>query len=212
LKVNQNLRLRRSDLGWLLLIPTLLGALLSPILLSAIVTLATRDQWETLSFVGQTYGAIAALITTLSLAAIAASLLIQNRALSVQIEQGSRDQYIELISIGLNHPEARSGGPFNEAASPAMMYSGLWITQWRALYVMEYMPEVELRTEFELLFTNSPEARARWALSREAYKAGAAGKRGNDFFRIVDEIHGTILQQGSEVDTDDGDGHDATED
>ena len=168
---------------------------LSPVLLLGIVGVARRQDWEELSFVGQTYGAIAAVVTALSVLAVGVSLLLQVRALNVQIEQAARTHYFDLLAMGLQYPDALPGGPFGGSVTSAMLYSGLWISYWRTLFMLGYMPEAELRIEIHALFSASSDARDRWAFGKEAYLSGALGSKGRQFFELVESQHNLITQE-----------------
>src|SRR4051794_4205130 len=161
------------------------AVIVSPILLRAVSELMGEQNWETLSFIGQTYGAVAALITAFSIAGIVVSLLLQVRALSVQMEHGARNNLIDLVSLGIAHPELIKGGPFGpEQPSLPMLYSGLWFSHFAGLYSLGFMSEAEVRSELEILLRSSTDARARWQSSRLAYKASLGTGLKRKYFDI----------------------------
>jgi hypothetical protein len=169
------------------------AVLLSPLLLAGLRQLSPDSGWETLSYIGQTYGAIAAILTALSLLALVWSIRLQSRGLEVQTEQVARAHYIDLVTLALQNPNLLPGSPWGPSAEPAMVYAGLWMAHWRGLYVLGYMPEDELRIELTGLFRVSPLARQRWTGTREFWRAGNLHGKDRRFFEIVEESLATAV-------------------
>jgi hypothetical protein len=164
--------------------------LISPLFLHLVANLSPRNDWELLGLVAQTYGAIAALLTALTLAGLAISLRFQFRAFQVQLEQGARAHYLDLVNLAIANPALIQAGPFAPGINTgASLYTGLWLAQYRSLFTLGQMAEPELRLELEALFRGKPDARKRWETGRKYYEAAADGGPYGEFVRIVDDIY-----------------------
>ncbi|MDQ0366103.1 DUF6082 family protein [Catenuloplanes indicus] len=157
----------------------------SPVLLLLVAWVFSAQEWERLSLVGQTYGAVAALLTALTLFGIILSLRVQARSVAVQVEQHARATYAELVTLGINNPELISAGPFVSGMTPRMLYTGLWLGLFRGHFMLGYMTADEVRRECLGLF-EEPDARLRWQIGREYYVSSATERRGREFIAIVD--------------------------
>jgi hypothetical protein len=84
-------------------------AVLALVILSpfALALLANEDgvDWNSLSTVGQTYGAVSAVIAVLALGGVAASLVVQNREAKANREQALRVLHTDLLRMAMDNPE-----------------------------------------------------------------------------------------------------------
>src|SRR5690348_3614764 len=75
----------------------------SPLALKSFGT-ARGLNWARLSYIGQTYGAASALLTTLALSGVAGSIFLQVRAINASREQSSREHHAHLIELSFKDP------------------------------------------------------------------------------------------------------------
>lgn len=162
--------------------------LASPFLILGMTNRIDDRDWERLSYVGETYGAIAAVLAALSLLGVAASLLLQARQVRVQLAQGARANLIDLVGLALDRPDLAAGAPFGRTPDPAALYAGLWISHFATLYRLGASDSAEVQGEIASLFRNSPAARERWATSREAYRVSLPGRAGREYFEMVEKM------------------------
>jgi len=121
--------------------------------------------WSQLSSIGQTYGAISALLTAMALIGVVASLLFQAREVRLAKEQAIRTFHHELIRMQLDDPlyMAALGAPWDMPIPPEhdqireFLYIHMWVSFWQTFYVMGMMPEDQLRRACEReLFYGEP--------------------------------------------------------
>ena len=81
---------------------------------------STQTNWSQLSSIGQTYGAISALLTAMALIGVVASLLFQAREVRLAKEQAIRMFHHELIRMQLDDPlyMAALGAPWDMPIPP----------------------------------------------------------------------------------------------
>ena len=114
---------------------------------------STQTNWSQLSSIGQTYGAISALLTAMALIGVVASLLFQAREVRLAKEQAIRTFHHELIRMQLDDPlyMAALGAPWDMPIPPEydqireFLYIHMWVSFWQTFYVMGMMPEDQLR-------------------------------------------------------------------
>jgi Family of unknown function (DUF6082) len=156
--------------------------------------------WNQLSNIGQTYGAISALISSLALGGVIVSLLYQARDGRTAREQSIRTLQHQLIRMQMEDPAfmTATGAPWNlpipaESASiREYLYIHMWVLFWAGNYVMGEMtmPSIKQTAKNELF--NSKAGRTYWAAVGRNMMETSAG-RYNRFFRILDEEYQKIV-------------------
>src|SRR5258708_23069269 len=157
-------------------------------------------EWGKLSNIGQAYGAISALISSLALAGIVVSLLYQARAGHTAREQSIRTLQQQLIIIEIEDPTLMTaiGAPWDLPipAESAKIREHLYIHMWAAFWAGNYVvgeltaPAVRKLVRGELF--NSRAGRAYWAAIRENVLSTNEGKY-RRFALIVDEEYQKVV-------------------
>jgi hypothetical protein len=179
--------------GVLALLATgVVAVLLSPLLLRLLAERSSAD-WESLSHVGETYGAASALLSALALAAIAASLFYQARqAAGLQI-QTVRMLHVELTKMALAEPELflpcwRPIDAPTIAGKRQHLYQNLLITYVWMSYELNGLTETEIRVLLSKIFEGEA-ARRYWRRVQADWMPTWASDRGRGrrFREIVTE-------------------------
>lgn len=177
--------------------------IVSPLALREFGTSA-HINWSQLSDIGQTYGAVSALLTAMALAGVVASLLFQARDVRVSKEQAIRTFHHELIRMQLDDPfymnalgaPTHMPVPADQDKVREFLYIHLWVTFWQTFYAMGMMPESQLRSACELeLFRGRP-GREYWEQARSTRPLYTKDRHIQKFYRILDEeYHKAIISQ-----------------
>jgi hypothetical protein len=174
--------------------------ILSPLALGRFGT-ATRLNWSQLSNIGQTYGAVSALLTAMALVGVVASLLFQARDIKLAREQAIRTFHHELIRMELDNPlyMAALGVPWDMPMPPEQdrmrqyLYIHLWVSFWQTFYTIGMMPEDQLRRACEReLFRGRP-GREYWEYARSTRPLYTKDRRSQHFEKILDEEYGKAI-------------------
>lgn len=185
-----------------LAIVTLLLVIISPLALRWFARVPGIN-WASLSNIGQTYGAISALLSALALGGVAISLLYQARDLKTSREQTSRAIHQELMRMEIEDPFymeilaapwGRTAGLNDYDALRRNNFVHLWVSYWEGQYVLGEMPEsaVRLAASSELLV--SPFGRRYWSLGRAGKLKSNTGRR-LQFIKIIDEEYRKIVAE-----------------
>jgi Family of unknown function (DUF6082) len=165
-----------------------------------------RTDWAQLSNIGQTYGAVSALLTPLALGGVVASLLYQARDSRNALEQTTRTLQFELIRMELDDPSLMTalGAPW-DLAIPSdsvsireYLYVQMWVSFWGGNYTNGGMPESAIRHFAAHELFRSRAGRAYWAAVGKLQIAHSKGAL-NQFFRFLDDEYEKALATGSPV-------------
>jgi hypothetical protein len=177
---------------------------LSPIALASLKSL-NRD-WSQLSNIGQTYGAISALISSLALGGVVVSLIYQARELRTSRNQTVRDFHHRLMRMEMEDPTLMTamGAPWNlpiPAESDKIreyLYLNMWVSYWAGNYVLGEMTDLEVaRTARNELFRSNA-GRAYWTAIRINVLAEPKNKY-RRFSRIIDSEYEKALSENTPV-------------
>jgi hypothetical protein len=188
---------RAAFVALLICITTAISILvvISPLALRAIA-LIPNISWPELSNIGQTYGAVSALLAALALVGVATSVLMQNRELRHSRWESGRARHFEIIRMALDDPLYRQvyGArtmPENEARLEG--YVNLLLEYWAMLWEFGDIQEERLRTFLgELLGSSAGHVYWRKFGSLRLHEAGT--KRERAFQRIADEVYRELGQ------------------
>jgi len=177
---------------------------LSPLALAGIARF--RSDWVQLSNIGQTYGAISAVLSALALGGIIASLLYQSRDSRIAHEQMTRTFQFDLIKLGLEDPSlmAAAGAPWDaDVASDfeslrQFLFIQMWVSYLAGNYVTGADSETAVRQVAELELFHGRPGRAYWSAVGERQIAGSRGRR-NHFFRILDDEYRKAISGNAPV-------------
>ncbi|MCW6005839.1 hypothetical protein K1W54_14810 [Micromonospora sp. CPCC 205371] len=139
---------------------------------------------------------ISTLISSLALAGVMVSLLLQVRQLQVNRLQAFRVTHAELIKMALDDPTlfadpADTLAPDSES-SRRNGFLNWHMQHFQFGYVIGAFNESGLRAQTSLLFA-VPSRRDWWKLVRDYYRIEATTRRERRFFEIVDEEYSRLL-------------------
>ncbi|MBM2614747.1 hypothetical protein JIG36_04155 [Actinoplanes sp. LDG1-06] len=132
----------------------LAGILIFPFLVRGV---AGRD-WQTLSDVGQAYGAISAILSGLALCGVAVSVTVQWRQTVWARIASARERHFELIKLILEDPELSYRGPADvesDREHRRQLVCNLWVSHWMLLWELGELDAESLRYAFDDLFADA---------------------------------------------------------
>jgi len=158
-----------------------------------------KQNWLQLSNIGQTYGAVSAVLSSLALGGILASLLYQARDARSAYEQITRTLQLELIKMEINDPSLMTvmGAPWDidipsESSSVReFLYVQLWVSFWGGNYTIGELPESTVRHFAAHELFHGQAGRTYWAAVGQLQMANSKGRL-NNFFRLLDEEYNKI--------------------
>ncbi|WP_157519382.1 DUF6082 family protein [Herbidospora mongoliensis] len=122
--------------------------LISPAALS-ILSDAFKLNWRSLADIGQTYGAISAVVSAVALAGVAVSLILQGRALLIAREQTARTFHNELLKLSMDDEVLiRCWGTHPDSPlyfHKQHIYINIIFSHWEALFEIGMLDEMGLR-------------------------------------------------------------------
>lgn len=174
--------------------------LISPMGLRLIST-AKGINWARLSSIGQTYGAISAVISGVALAGIAVSLFLQARELDLTREQMFRNYHLDLIRFSLENPRFISSWGYISAEGSSLDdvlrvgYSNMIVSFWSTSYVTRSVEQRELQLNFAHMFKGEA-GRNYWEGSRDEWRESNGSRRQKKFFKIADAEYRKAIAAG----------------
>lgn len=197
MKVRSPLLPRRRTLLTLSATITLVGILTlvvaSPLALSELARY--ERNWPQLSNIGQTYGAVSALLSSIALGGVVLSLLYQARDSKTAREQTTRSLQLELIKMQMEDPAlmTASGAPWG-LAIPAesapireFLYIQIWINYLLGTYVMNEISEATLRYVIANELFRSRAGRYYWEARSQKQSMSSGNRRHDHFYRVVED-------------------------
>ncbi|MDG4834030.1 DUF6082 family protein [Solwaraspora sp. WMMD1047] len=181
--------------GLVVLISAPVGLLLSPMLIST-VDREDRD-WARLSDIGETYGAVSAMLATLALGVVSVSLILQRSQVRHERIWLQRELHVNIVSFAIEDPVfAQCWGP--RVAPPDMderlfYYLNLIVMLWSHAWEHRLLPERQARTYAQSLF-ESEVAREYW--NRFGAWRAPAGSRERSFIRLVQQEYERAVLAG----------------
>lgn len=162
--------------------------------------------WGKLSNIGQAYGAISALVSSLALAGIVISLLYQARAGHTAREQSIRTLQQQLIRMQMDDPTLMTamGAPWGlpipaeSAKIREHLYIHMWTAFWAGNYVVGEMTAPTVRKVVRGELFNSKAGRTYWAAIRDNVLSTNEGKY-RHFALIVDDEYHKVLASNAPV-------------
>ena len=161
------------------------------------------NNWVRLSDIGQTYGAVSAIVSALALGGILASLLYQARDSHNSYEQMTRTFQFELIKLELEDPSlmAAMGAPWgNEIPSDRkslreFLYVQMWVSYLSGNYATGELSASTVRQFASLELFRGKAGRIYWAAVGHRQIANSKG-RYNEFFRLLDDEYKSVISRG----------------
>jgi hypothetical protein len=176
----------------------------SPFALTALEGLS--KDWGKLSNIGQAYGAISALVSSLALAGVVVSLLYQARAGHTAREQSIRTLQQQLIRMEMEDSTLMTalGAPWDlpipaeSAKIREHLYIHMWVSFWAGNYVVGELTAPAVRKVVRGELFNSRAGRRYWAAIRENVLSTNEGKY-RRFAGIVDEEYQKVMAGNAPV-------------
>jgi uncharacterized membrane protein len=184
---------------------TIVGlVVLSPLALAGIAHF--RSDWLQLSNIGQTYGAISAILSALALGGILASLLYQARDSRNSHEQITRTFQFELIKLELEDPSlmVALGAPWgldipsDNASLRQFLYVQMWVSYLAGRYASGELPASTARQWAALELFRGSAGRTYWAATGKRQLTNSEGRYHN-FFRLLDDEYKKLISSGIPV-------------
>lgn len=175
--------------------------ILSPFALAALAH--TRRDWLQLSNIGQTYGAVSAVLSSLALGGVIASLLYQSRSTRNAHEETVRTLQFELIKMELQDPSLMTamGAPWDvdlpseSTAIRDFLYVQLWVSFWGGNYTMGELTESAVRHFAAHELFRGEAGRTYWSAVGSLQITNSKGRL-NRFFRILDDEYHKVIATG----------------
>lgn len=166
--------------------------ILSPLALRAVASVFGLN-WSNLSNVGQTYGAVSALITALALGGVVISLLYQARDVNAARSQAIRTFQFELLRMEIEDADLMwaSGAPWGTVESADYrrlrqhIFVHMWLSFWESQFLLNEMSSKSVRSAAKELFSGEP-AREYWESAGDGRLASNEGRR-LQFLHIIEE-------------------------
>jgi Family of unknown function (DUF6082) len=161
--------------------------ILSPLVLREI-SIFPNLNWAELSNVGQTYGAVSALLSALALVGVAVSVLFQRREIRFSRVEASRTRHHELMMLGMENPSYFNifGAPQDVSTDVqrSFVYINMHLQFWQMLWEFSDMSEAELRFHAQGMFSSS--------LGREYWRRYGGERLRNDNTKEEREFDKTL--------------------
>jgi uncharacterized membrane protein len=146
--------------------------------------------WERRSLIGQTYGAVSAILSVFALGGVAFTLYYQVKETRRAVDDGRRQAMAELLRMAMDDPDLDAcWGPVPDedlAVRRQRLYSNMIVTQWGTAFRAGALPEVRLRANAAEMFSGAA-GRAYWAEARESRLRTAATRVDRRFTAVLDE-------------------------
>ena len=162
-----------------------------------------KSNWTLLSNIGQTYGAISALLAAIGLSGVAATIALQIQETRRSRADSIRSRHYELYKAAMDDPDLRETS-YSTSEIPSLkeqkqtIYINLQLQFWLMLWEIDNLPEDNLRHYAEDLLKTEV-GRGYWrrfGWTRVEFDTGA--RKEKQFFRIVDEEYQRLAAVGQE--------------
>ena len=174
---------------------------LSPLALTRLAHF--KVNWLQLSNIGQTYGAVSALLSSFALVGVAVSLLYQSRDNQNAREQTTRNLQFELIRMAMGDPSLMTAGgapwdldiPSDSSSVRQYLYVQIWVSFLGGNFTIGELPESAVRHIAAHELFRSEAGRNYWAAVGQLQIANSTGRR-KRFFRILDDEFNKAMSSG----------------
>lgn len=169
---------------------------ISPLAMGGLGGLA--GDWDRLSLIGQTYGAVSALLSVIALTGVGASLILQSRENRANREQALRTSHADLMRLAMDDPlYAEIWEPLNPPGNLDIqrqhIYVNLVISHWEMEYGLGALTDQHLRVIARAVFSTAPGHRY-WKVARPVRMVSSVGRRERRFNEILDEEHENAMR------------------
>ncbi|MPZ80520.1 MAG: hypothetical protein GEV28_09030 [Actinophytocola sp.] len=170
---------------------------LSPLALRA---LDNGDQvdWNRLSDIGETYGAVSAIVAAVALLGVVVSLVTQSREASAARKNARRGHHVELMRMAMDDPRyMECWGPYltdSFAAEGQYTYVNLVVAHWYSEYEVGEMSDTLLRATATSVFASAP-GRHYWRNAGTFWRDNYSGRRARRFHRVLEETYKETIKK-----------------
>ena len=154
--------------------------------------------WNRLSNIGQTYGAVSAVVAAIALVGVVVSLVIQSREAKATRLNSQRDHHVGLMRMAMEDPlYMECFGPYlteSFETERQLTYINLLVAQWYSEYEIGEPSEAPLRAAAANVFTSGP-GRRYWEAAGQYWQDNYPGRRAKRFQRVLDEAYREALER-----------------
>ena len=150
--------------------------------------------WERLSFVGQTYGAVSALLDAAALVGVVLSVMFQVRESALSRVQAGRSRHFELIQMAMQDPllmQAFHSLSDSDEANRLNAYVSLLIQNLQMLWDSHDIEEDELRANLSDLLVTEAGRRYWQQFGHVRMALFTDRRRQQEFVQIIDDVSRT---------------------
>lgn len=151
-----------------------------------------RVDWNRLSDIGQTYGAVSAIIAAVALLGVMISLVIQGREAKSARQTAQRGHLLDLLRMAMDDPRyMECWGPYltsTFASEGQFAYVNLIVAHWHAEYEVGEMSDALLRATAAGVFASVP-GRAYWRSTGTFWRDNYTARRARRFHRVLEEAY-----------------------
>ena len=178
-------RLLRLSLILFALVAVLALVVLSPIGMQWVA--GGQTDWSQLSNIGQAYGGISAILSTLAILGVAVSLILQNRQVRAEQLLTLRNRQLEIIKLSMEMPHLVLRDPQRDDATVILdSHSNLWMQQWHLMWDLNLIDDAELRSLTTDLFLDE-RRQAWWDRFGSGWDGGTRLSNKLTFSTVVDQ-------------------------
>ena len=170
--------------------------LVSPLWLRSLSNIPGLN-WGQLSNIGQTYGAVSAILSALALIGVSISVLLQLNEVRFNRLQERRTRHYELVRFMVENPaylniiEPSPSGSSTKARQ-ASAFINLWLQYWQLLWEFSDISERELHAQAHSLFTGEA-GRNYWQQSGQARLQNANTAKELEFDKLIDSAYQDVI-------------------
>jgi hypothetical protein len=169
----------------------------SPLALSALDS-GSQVDWNRLSNIGQTYGAVSAIIAAVALLGVVVSLVTQQREAKAARENAQRGHLLDLLRMAMDDPRyMECWGPYltkNFATEGQFTYVNLIVAHWHSEYAVGEMSDSLLRATAASVFASIP-GRRYWQTTGSFWRDNYSGRRARRFHRVLEEAYQEAIKK-----------------
>jgi len=182
----------------LLLVIVSMGlVVLSPLALRALDN-GDEVDWNRLSNIGETYGAVSAIVAAVALLGVMVSLVVQSREARAARKNARRAHHVELMRMAMDDPRyMECWGPYltdDFAAEGQYTYVNLIIAHWYSEYEVGELPDILLRATAASVFASAP-GRLYWRNTGTFWRDNYSGRRVRRFHRVLEETYQAAIKK-----------------
>lgn len=160
------------------------------------------QDWSRLSAIGQTYGAVSAIIAAIALVGVMISLIIQSREARAARQAAQRGHLFELLRMAMDDPRfMECWGPYltkNFATEGQFAYINLIVAHWHAEYMVRQMPDRLLRPTAASVFASAP-GRTYWENTGTFWRDNYSGRQARRFYEVLEATYQDAIKRPPSV-------------